>query len=174
MNIETDPNAMTEPPSGAGVTTGWSVARTEREKRRAIIATLHAAHLRYDEIASQLGVSHGTVASDVQVIRKRWRERAEQTYDTFVAEETAKLDELERRVLPKALTGDGKGPSLWAVDRVLAIHDRRCRLQGVESKVKVSGRLEVMAESPVDRDIRMLIEQMQGTSTVDAESSQPA
>jgi hypothetical protein len=95
-------------------------------------------HLTYREMAQQLGVSHSTIGEDVKVIRERWRERAGNDYADFLAEELAKLDQLEREVLPHALSSGPKGGvNLRAVDRVLTIMERRGRYLGLDSPSKV-------------------------------------
>ena len=94
--------------------------------------------------AQQLGVSHSTVGEDVKVIRERWRERACTDYADLLAEEMARLDLLEREVLPKALSGGPEGGvNLRAVDRVLAIRDRRARMLGLDAPSKVEATLKV-------------------------------
>jgi hypothetical protein len=84
------------------------------------------AHFTYREIAEKLGVDSSTISEDVKVIRERWRERATADYASDWAEEIARLDFLEHELLPKALHGGPEGGvNLRAVDRVLAIRDRR-------------------------------------------------
>ncbi len=147
--------------------TARAIAKTEREQRRAHIAVLLMKHWTYAEISREIGVSQGTVTNDVACIRRNWRERAGAAYDILVAEETAKLDALEREVLPKALAGNKEdgGPSLWAVDRALAIMDRRARLLGLDRPVKAQMQVNVTAETQTDRDIRDLLDQI---TTADA------
>lgn len=132
-----------------GATTGHSPAeRQAREERRAVVATLLASGVTYRRIAAEVGVSISTVNSDAQAIRAAWRKRATASYEEFVSEAMAKLDLLESRVLPAALRVDretGK-PNLWAVDRALAIVDRRCTLLGLDKPVRpapVSALVEV-------------------------------
>ena len=47
----------------------------EIQARRNQVATLRLAHLTQAEIAKRLGVSVGTVNSDLQAIRDEWAER---------------------------------------------------------------------------------------------------
>ena len=92
------------------------------EQRREQVGRLVMQHFTYREIAAQLGVASSTVSDDVRAIREQWRARATASYSTFLAEEMARLDLLERELLPKALSGGPKGGvNLRAVDRVLAI-----------------------------------------------------
>lgn len=123
---------------------------TKIEERRAQVAHLLTSHHTYREMAHQLSVSHSTIGEDVKVIRERWRERACSDYADLLAEELAKLDQLEREVLPKALSG---GPNddvnLSAVDRVLTIQDRRARMLGLDapSRVEVTMHVEKVAKA---------------------------
>ena len=97
-------------------------------------------HYTYREMAERLGVASSTISEDVKVIRERWRDRATADYGSHLAEELAKLDLLEHELLPTALSGGPKGGvNLRAVDRVLAIRDRRARMLGLDSP----SRLEV-------------------------------
>jgi len=96
-------------------------------QRRHLVATMRLAHLTQQEIADRLGVSVGTINADLKAVREEWAERRRETYDDLVAEELAKLDRLERALLPLALQGQGP-----ASDRVLSIMDRRARLLGLD------------------------------------------
>lgn len=169
---ENDPQTESEALNAGGDTgvkmaTARAAAKLAREKRRQVIATLVTYHWTYQEIADRVGVAVGTVCSDVAVIRKRWQERYAEEYARHVAEEIAKLDDLERRILPLALTGgarsgeEGAKPSLWAVDRALAIMDRRARLLGLDKPTKVDAKVTVTESTVLDDQIRALLEQMQ-------------
>jgi hypothetical protein len=72
------------------------------EERRAQVALLILSHVPYRAIGQMLGISSGTVAEDVRIIRRQWRERAADSYEAHVAEEIAKLDVLERAWVAKA------------------------------------------------------------------------
>ncbi len=112
------------------------------EHRRQHVAYLLMHHLTYKEIAAEVGCSTGTVVTDVKAIREAWAERSAQDYDTWVAEEVEKLDQLERKVLPVALTGGKPGPegeprpSMFATDRVLTIMERRAKLKGLDRPMR--------------------------------------
>lgn len=71
-------------------------------------------------------------------------------YAGFLAEEIAKLDLLERELLPEALHGGPEaGMKLGAVDRLLAIRDRRAMMLGLDcpSKVEVQMHVELVAKA---------------------------
>lgn len=94
--------------------------------RRNQVATLRLAHLTQGEIASRVGVSIGTVNADLKAIRDVWQERARTSIEEWVGEELAKLDRLERSLMPLALQGQAT-----AADRVLSVMDRRAKLLGL-------------------------------------------
>lgn len=94
--------------------------------RRNQVATLRLAHLTQAEIASRVGVSIGTVNADLKAIRDVWQERARTSIEEWVGEELAKLDRLERSLMPLALQGQAT-----AADRVLSVMDRRAKLLGL-------------------------------------------
>lgn len=101
-------------------------------------------------MAERLGVASSTISEDVKVIRERWRDRATADYGSHLAEELAKLDLLEHELLPTALSGGPKGGvNLRAVDRVLAIRDRRARMLGLDSpsRLEVTMRVEQVAKA---------------------------
>jgi hypothetical protein len=122
------------------------------EQRRQTVAEMVASHYTYREIGDALGVASSTVSEDVKVIREQWRQRATADYSTLLAEELAKLDLLERELLPKALSGGPEaGVNLYAVDRVLAIRDRRARMVGLDApqRIEVTARLELIAKAMI-------------------------
>lgn len=95
--------------------------------RRVQVAALRLSHFTQREIAARLQVSVGTINADLQAIRDEWQARRATHYDDWVGEELAKLDRLERSLMPLALQGQHQ-----AADRVLAIMDRRARLVGLD------------------------------------------
>jgi hypothetical protein len=122
---------------------------------------LLAAHWTYREIADHLGVSHGTVGNDAAAIREEWKRQANRDFDAHVAEELAKLDQLERSVVPEALAGAAdQGPLLPAVDRELAIMRRRAKLLGLDRPMRVESAHAVEYRTNLDTEIEALLEQM--------------
>jgi len=121
--------------------------------RRTQVATLRLAHLDQREIAARLDVSVGTVNSDLQAIRKEWAERRDTSYDDWLAEELAKLDRLERSLLPLALQGAAP-----VADRILAIMDRRARMMGLDKPAKAE--VTVNARSELDAEIADLLDKL--------------
>jgi hypothetical protein len=133
---------------GVGAATAGEL--NEVERRRKTVATMVASHYSDREIAEALGVASSAVSDDVKAIREQWRQRAIDDYGNILGEELAKLDLLERALLAKALSGgpDG-GVNLPAVDRLLAIRDRRARMLGLDSRsrVEVTMQTELMAKA---------------------------
>jgi hypothetical protein len=131
---------------------------------RTTLAYLMTAHFTYREMAEKLGVASSTISEDVKVIRERWRERAVADYTSHLAEELAKLDLLEHELLPMALSGGPKGGiSLRAVDRVLAIRDRRARMLGLDapSKVEATFKVELVVRALEDTLVELGIDDSQ-------------
>lgn len=100
--------------------------RAAREARR-----LEALHLRlagwdYDTIARHLGLRHRSSA--YRLVQAALAARQREAAPAVRALELARLDALLERVWPRALAGH-----LPAVDRVLAILDRRARLLGLHA-----------------------------------------
>lgn len=95
-------------------------------QRRSQVAELRLQHHTQAEIARILGVSVATVCTDLQAIRDEWAERRSTSYEDWVGEELAKMDRLERMLLPRAIAGD-----YAAVDRIVNIIDKRARMLGL-------------------------------------------
>jgi hypothetical protein len=123
------------------------------EARQRNVAALLLLHWTYEQIARYLSVSKATIAADVKVIRRQWREANAEDYQTFVDEHYAVLAELEAVVLPEALTLSDKGRvRLWAVDRAIQIRDRIEQLKGlnVPAKLEVTLKVEMIGQAFVE------------------------
>ena len=121
--------------------------------RRAQVAALRLARRSMSEIARALDVSKATVVSDMAAIRSEWAERRLTAYEDWIGEELATLDALQRSMLPLARTGQEK-----AVDRVLAIMDRRSRLLGLDQPERHEH--VVITKDLVSREIERLEEEL--------------
>lgn len=102
--------------------------RGAAEARRTEVAELLRARSSQRQIARALGVGLGTAARDTAAVRAEWRAQRLATMDELVAEELARLDRAEAVVWPLVLAG-----ALPAVDRLLAIQERRARLLGLNA-----------------------------------------
>lgn len=128
---------MAETAEPMALNTRRAAELNEREQRRDLIAAMMLAHTPYRDMASRLGVSLGTIASDVQMIRKRWIANSLRSYETHVSQMTALLDGIERAMGPKALQGDPK-----AAEVLMRVMDRRARLLGLDRPTKIEAKVE--------------------------------
>lgn len=136
----------------------------EIENRRRDVAALLAARLPYREIGRRLGVSVGTVARDVEKIRRTWQDRYAEDYNAHASEQLATLDIVKQRLLPRVLVGgkpeeeivEGRPTGrtvptmdLWALDRLLGVMDREARLLGLDApqRIEVQMHVEVVAKA---------------------------
>lgn len=135
-------------------------AQISADERREEVARLLKQRVTIRKMAAQFGVSSGTISSDIDIIRRRWQERASDTYDRHVAEEVAKLDEVERvwRPVMMAVTVDENGVVVGDAPMAAAaalILDRaakhRSRLLGLDYRKPI--------EKPEDSEGRASLEQ---------------
>ena len=101
----------------------------ERAERRSRAVDLRREGLTLMEVANELGVSVYTAWNDIQTaVRDIPKEEA----DLLRRQEADRLDNLQRAVWDDAIAGD-----LHAVDRVLKIIERRCRLLGLDAPTRI-------------------------------------
>ena len=105
--------------------------QAEIEVRRQQVAANLLGGLNYREMADALGVSIGTIASDVKMIMKRWEHDQLDKFDAWVMLEDRRYDRLLNGIWDKATGGD-----LRAVDRALRIEDQRAKLKGLYAPEK--------------------------------------
>lgn len=99
----------------------------EREARRKKVAANLLAGLNYREIAEALGVSVGTVSSDVALLVRRWR--AEQVSDVGQWQ-ALNVKRLDRAI--NAIWGEVADGNLSAIDRLQKLIEQQGRLLGFE------------------------------------------
>ncbi len=128
-------------------------ADAARLQRQEVVEELLIAHWPMRRIAERVGVSVGTVHSDVQAIKARWKAHHAEAYDAFVAGELQKCNALERALWPRAMAGDD-----GAVDRVLRTMHHRARLLGLYAPTRET--VNVITEDAVDAEIRRLTENL--------------
>jgi Trp operon repressor len=109
------------------MTTKLDADDDEMAQRRQKVSALRLMHYTQREIAAEIGVSVATVNRDLAVVRAEWAERRTQSYEAWVAEELAKIDLLERAILPAAISGDDKAQA-----RLVQFMDRRARMMGLD------------------------------------------
>jgi len=98
------------------------------EARQQQVANLVRNHYTAMQIATRLGVPRRTIDRDIAALRTQWRERRAIDTDEWVNSELERLAVAERAVWPKVESGN-----LFAVDRLLAILDRRARYLGLDA-----------------------------------------
>lgn len=130
-----------------------NLKRAAIEHRRMLVAVLLLSAKSYSQIRGALAglddpivVSHGTIVNDVGQIRKEWRDARLATYSDHIDQQVALLDQMQGRLVPSALAAK---PNLWAIDRILAIMDRKAKLLGLDqpSKVEVSMKIEMVVRA---------------------------
>ena len=96
--------------------------QAEIEQRRGQVAILLRGADKVREIAAKLNVAPSTISEDIKALRSEWvvrRKKADQEFDL----DLERLDDLLRGIYLTAKQGN-----LSALDRALAILDRRARM----------------------------------------------
>lgn len=106
------------------------------EQRRREVGRLYRLRYTCREVAAKLGISPATVVRDLEWLRAEWRAERLRNTDEIVAEELAKLNELEAGLWQQATFG-GKGQT-FAVEQVLSIMERRARLLGLDAPTTIN------------------------------------
>ena len=89
--------------------------------------TLRKAGASYEAIARQCGYASRSGA--YQAVQRELRRTMQEPAEDVRQLELARLDDLYRAMVPKALKGD-----TWSVDRCLKIMERRALLLGLDAK----------------------------------------
>lgn len=118
-------------------------------KRRDIVAANYLAGLNYQDMADQLGVSIGTIASDIKSLLDEWREARQGLIEDAVLLEERRLD-----VILNAIWKDAKDGNNAAIDRFLKLSESRRRLRGMDAP----GRMQVDMRKDSDEETRSLPE----------------
>lgn len=125
--------------------------RFERTEEQAHLDTaalkLRSLGMSYQSIADQMGVTKATAYNRCQ---RALAAIPAEAVDEFRRIEGQRLDLLLEVAMEKALAGD-KG-SLFAIDRVLAIQERRARLMGLDAPIKT----EVITLDYIQQEIARL------------------
>lgn len=108
-----------------------------RTEEQAILDTealrLRSRGMTYQKIADSLGVTKATAYNRVQ---RALIAIPSEAVDEYRKIETERLDTMLERVMEKVTYDDGKSGFLFAVDRALAIMDRRAKLLGLDKPIK--------------------------------------
>ena len=113
------------------------------DKRRELVGRLRVRGMTIREIAAQLevtseyaGISHQTVANDIQAIRKQWRAHAAQDIGDHAARQLAELDEV-RRAAWKAGDYDGVRKALETEAKIIGTNapEKQQQVGGVRIEI---------------------------------------
>ena len=124
-------------------------------ERRQKVSALRLMHYTEREIAAELGISPATAHRDIVAVRQEWADRRTQRYEEWIAEELAKIDLLERAILPAAISGDDKAQA-----RLVQFMDRRARMMGLDKPQQMEHTVITMdaVEAEIARLEREMVE----------------
>lgn len=112
-------------------------------QRSALAVKLRAQRLTFEEIAKRVG--YASAGACRNAIQRELQRCAVQEVDEMRAEEGRALDLLQAAVWPLAVPDDADDPNaskkkvnFFAIDRVLAIMERRARLYGLDAQKDAS------------------------------------
>jgi len=122
------------------------------EARRALVAEAVAKRTPYRQIAERLGVSFGTVAGDVEALRKDWR-KSYGDLGGLLTQTAMDLDRWQARMESNlnALAADELPPALAALIR---ISDQRNKLFGLYPKTGAEA--EAMPTGPIVVELKLI------------------
>ena len=105
-------------------------------ERRRQVALYVRQGLQQQEIAELLGVSDGTVSSDVDALKAMYVSTATQEIAEYVAQERVALDGDEASLRAELVEATSLSARLYIYDRLLAIQRRRSELMGLDSVLR--------------------------------------
>ncbi|MEM8933764.1 MAG: hypothetical protein AAGE94_21415 [Acidobacteriota bacterium] len=133
--------------------------------RRAKALELRKAGATYDQIADQLG--YASRASAYKAVAKALKAIEDQVVEgatEMCRLEVERLDRLLVALWPKASAGH-----LGAIDRVIRISERRCRLLGIDAAIRadhqVTATVQVEAPPSTPDEAQAYLDQMLGVGT---------
>ena len=113
-----------------------------REDRLEFVAELTLMGFSPQKIAERLGVSVGTVKTDLEQVRIRWQENRQKSYSQFIEEELA-----TQKMLLSSLEKGIKEGSWKHVETALKITERRARVMGLDHTDRMEqARVEIEAK----------------------------
>lgn len=121
-----------------GARPGHEGAQRAERRRRAAERRVQVAHFvalgrtNQRDLATELGVSLGTINGDLKWLHQQWRERASEDIEAARGRDLDRLDHLLAALWPAAAAG-----ALKAIDRVLACLTLRARLLGTTAPREV-------------------------------------
>ena len=115
---------------------------------RAIALQLRKAGWNYTQIAAVLKMPRTKVRLLVhKELRAVGRQMYSDAHDLWVLE-CDRLDELQRAIYPRAMTGDPR-----AIEVLCKIHERRARLMGLDAPLKVEQKIDAQLQSMSDEEL---------------------
>ena len=124
---------------------GSKLKNATADERRAIVARLYLRGWRQADIAKKFGVSQQTISQDLATARDEWRREAAESFAEWLAQELAKLAEVERELWRQ-----------WRAEKdtacmglILRLIELRGRLTGVIKRDGSTVNVGVQSTSPV-------------------------
>jgi len=127
--------------------------KIQRENRRLLVAANLLAGATYREIAAAAHVSIGTVSNDVTIILGRWEREQVQDTGKYVKLELRRLDVALNAIWDKVRDGH-----LGAIDRMIAIMNKRAKLMGLDKPLELT-----LTDDEIIRQYKDLLAQIAGT-----------
>ena len=112
---------------------GGFVKTAESAQKDTEALRLRSSGMTYSRIAEALGISKSHAYYRVQNALAAIPAEAVDEYRRL---ENERLDQLLEVAMAKALDPEAKGGALFAIDRVLAIQDRRTKLLGLDAPIR--------------------------------------
>jgi len=110
-------------------------ARLTAAQRADEALRLRLNRVPYRDIARRVGYSNP--GSAYRAVERALKNLPRENALALRTQELETLDAVQSKIMGRIL--DAKSPDLWAIDRVLAIMDRRARLMGLYDAVDTSG-----------------------------------
>ncbi len=132
-------------------TDGYKEARQAEKRRRCL--ELREAGYSYEEIAQEMGWSHRSPAQ--RYVQRALKATYQEPADAVRQLELRRLDRLAKGIWQQATGKPASGetpaepPSLFAIDRLMKLMDRRARLLGLDAPIKTDSKVAVESLSPM-------------------------
>jgi DNA-binding CsgD family transcriptional regulator len=128
-----------------------SGARKEQiQARRSRVLEMRIAGLSMRAIASQVDVSYQTVKNDLDAMYKLITEHQTATMEHLRVIELERLDKMQTAVWTDAIAGN-----VSAIDRILAISERRAKLLGLNVPIRTLNlNVEVLSDEELDAELK--------------------
>ena len=122
---------------------GKTSKKIEMEQRRKQVAANLLAGMTYRDISEALGIGLATISRDKDHVLKLWREDSTKDISEMILMEDRRLDVALNAIMAMVRNGN-----LGAIDRMLAIMDKRMKLKGLDSKAALDVLKQHWRETP--------------------------